>query len=331
MESMNVRENQLSRLDMIRVIAALMIIVNHSFREEVGFVNIYGAEFLARWTVPFFFMVSGFFMKSKFTDIVKYCFRIFVMYLIWTFIYALVIGQRIQGLWDLISNLRNGIIMPFWYFPSLLMCTVFVWALSKLVKSKRLVVVICALLYILALCGDTYKNVPAISNVMDTYFFPVFERIMGVHDTRDGIFNGSLFMAIGLMLSDMYKKGELDRFKGNVKLYWVAAILAIIYIVEITINVNLSLGKLDVLATTPLFATAIFLLGLFGKMEKQRALTFRSMSSLIYLTHYMFLTNIQKLTHNQWIWLFTTAILSVGVSMIVIALSKKVKVLKYIY
>ena len=331
MKNMDTSSNKLSRIDMVRVIAALMIVAIHCFREETGFMNIYGAEFLGRWPVPFFFMVSGFFMKSKLIDVVKYCLRIFIMYLIWTLIYALVLGVKITKLWDLISNLRNGIIMPFWYFPSLIMCTIFVWAISRVIKSKKIVVAICAVLYIVALCGDTYKNVPAISNVMDTYFFPIFERIMGVHDTRDGIFNGSFFMSIGLLLKDMYAKGSLDKFRGSTKLYVATVILGLIYILEITINIKFGLGGLDVLLTSPYFAAAIFIVALFKQMEKKTALIFRGMSSLIYLMHYMFLTNIQEVTSNQWIWLLATASLSIVSSIIVIAVSKKIKILNYIY
>lgn len=331
MERIELSKNKLSRLDSIRLIAAFMIIVNHCFREEYGFMNLYGAEFTSRWTVPFFFMVSGFFMKDKFMDIVKYCLRIFVVYLSWTLIYALILGQKMSRLWDLIANLRNGIIMPFWYFPSLLMCTVFVWALSKLIKSKKMLVVVCALLYIIALCGDTFKNVPMIRDVMDTYFFPIFERIMGVHDTRDGIFNGSLFMAIGLLLRDLNSKDRLSNLKNDKRFWMVSIILFALYIVEICINVNLSLGGLDVLVTTPLFVTALFLIGFSYTMNKDKGILCRNLSTLIYLTHYMFLTTIQQMTTNQWIWLLFTMALSVCVSWIVILLSKKIKVLGYLY
>jgi len=327
---MSETKSKISCLDLVRLIAAATVVMNHCFIEENGFMNHFGSEMLARWSVGFFFMISGFFMKKGFKDIVKYCVRIFILYVIWTVMYALFLGLNIWNPWDMFISLRNGIIMPFWYFPTLISCILTVWIVNYITKSPKITVVVCGLLYIVAIMGDTFIRVAPIGNFMDTYFYPVFERIVGTHDTRDGIFNGSFFISIGLLLSSLSKEGKLKI--TNKKKYLAISLVALfVYWAEVCLEIEYDLGNRDVLVTAPVLCTLIFVYAYNCQMDKERAVFFRSLSSAIFLIHYAFLTNIQKISPNEWVLYISTLLISAAASALLILASKKIKFLNYLY
>lgn len=327
---MSETKNQISALDLVRFIAAITVVMNHCFLEEVGFMDHFGSEMCARWSVGFFFMISGFFMKKEFKDIVKYCFRIFILYVIWTVLYALFLGMNIWNPWDMFISLRNGIIMPFWYFPTLISCIATVWIINRITKSPKITVIVCFFLYLVGLMGDTFNNVPLIRDFMDTYFFPTFERIVGTHDTRDGIFNGTFFIAIGLLLSSLSKEGKLE-IKNKKRFYTIAVIVLLAYWAEVCMLIGFEIGNRDLLITSPIICTIIFIIGFNHKMDKDKAVFCRSLSSAIFLIHYAFVTTIQRYTPNEWIWFIGSLVLSIISSVILIYASKKIKILNYLY
>ena len=321
---------KLSILDAVRLIAALCIVVLHSFLEKNDFMNIYGAEIIGRWPVGLFFIISGFFLSFNSKDVFAYCFKILRVYIIWTVFYAVWLNLDIWSPMHFLSALRSGIIMPFWYFPSLLMCVVFVFFLFTFTKDLRIVCFITGLMFIIALLGCSFRFVPAISEFMDRFFFPWHERLIGVHHMRNGIFNGSFYIALGALLRKRY---DVDQLKiKNVRFICIALCFTIIlHITEICFVIHFHTGEPDVLLTSPLMAALLILFSFQFTMPKDRAILCRGMSNLVFLSHCFFIDVFQRIGFGQWAVFTLTVCCSLLFSYTVVIHSKKISPLRYLY
>ncbi|MFT3886587.1 MAG: acyltransferase family protein [Arachnia sp.] len=126
--------SRLASLDRLRVAAAAAVVLVHV--SAVGWyseaptsvdwqvANVYGS--LSRWCVPIFFMISGvLFLAPQRTDSPKkiwrqYIWRLFVMYVFWSFTYALV-NVVMSRKWDLhymLHELWAGY-YHLWYLPAM--------------------------------------------------------------------------------------------------------------------------------------------------------------------------------------------------------------------
>lgn len=324
------REQKLSILDAYRLAAALCIIVLHSFLEENDFMNIYGAEILGRWPVGLFFTISGFFLKDKIKDVLLYCIGILRIYVIWTVFYAVWFHLDIWGIKKFLSALRTGIIMPFWYFSSLIMCVLFVSILRLFIKEPRILCIVTGMLYVIAIMGCTLCYMPSVSAFMDRYFFIWHERIIGVHQTRNGLFNGSFFISIGILLRQKYTENRLAI--KNRRLFDIMLILTIIlHITEIILLISFHIGEADVLLISPALSAMIIILAFQYEMPAPRAELYRGMSNLIFISHCLFLDIFQRMQLHQWLTFIMTVISSLLFSYIIMMLSKRISLLKYLY
>lgn len=321
---------KLSILDAVRLIAALCIIVLHSFLEKNDFMNIYGAEVIGRWPVGLFFMISGFFLTLKARDVFAYCSKILRVYIIWTVFYALWLDLDIWSPMHFLSALRSGIIMPFWYFSSLLMCIVFIFFLFTITKDLRIVCFITGLMFIIALLGCSFRFVPVIAEFMDRFFFPWHERLIGVHHMRNGIFNGSFYIALGALLRKRY---DIDRLSvRNIRLlYVILGVAIILHIAEICTVIHFHTGEPDVLLTSPIMATLLIVFSFQFTMPKDRAILCRGMSNLVFLSHCFFIDVFQRIGLKQWLVFLSTIVCSLLFSYTVVILSKKISPLRYLY
>lgn len=309
MHTTNNNIQRINALDFIRLLAAVGICTSHAFLENTTFFDNYFVPILTRWCVGFFFIVSGFFLKETYPGMVRYCLSILKIYICWTIIYALIYHINIWNPYDFLSGLRSGIIMPFWYFPTLLMCYVFVWVLNHFIKNPFIVCLITGSMFIFALMGSTWQNIPCMSAFMDKYFFVWHERIMGIRNTRNGLFNGSFYLSLGFLINKLNIKEKIS-IKNNRKFYALSLLLVLCYIVEICAVVHFKLGQLDVLLFGPAIASLLLIVGINTTMEYSLAIALRKMSLYIFLIHCFFLNLFQQYIHNQWIVYFLELIAS---------------------
>lgn len=326
-----VSESQkLSILDAVRLIAALCIVVLHSFLEKNDFMNIYGAEIIGRWPVGLFFIISGFFLSFNSKDVFAYCFKILRVYIIWTVFYAVWLDLDIWSPMRFLSALRSGIIMPFWYFSSLLMCVVFVFFLFSITKDLRIVCFITGLMFIIALLGCSFRFVPAVADFMDRFFFPWHERLIGVRHMRNGVFNGSFYIALGALLR---KKYDIDRLiVRNIRLlYVILGIAIILHIAEICTVIHFHTGEPDVLLTSPLLAALLVVFSFQFTMSRNRATLCRGMSNMVFLSHCFYIDVFQRIGFGQWVVFTLTICCSLLFSFCVVKMSVHFKFLRYLY
>lgn len=209
MSTKGVKENkEYLGIDLFRIIAVILVIMNHTYplasiNETTDFIL---TRIIARIAVPFFFMVSGYFIlpsiigKNKnYSVVLKSIKKLIKLYVIATIVYlpiyiysGYISGQK--GLVDFLKDiLFNGTFYHLWYLPGAIVGMVVVSILLKKLKIFN-VLLITIFLYIIGLFGDSYygvtQNIPLINE-----FYNVFDY------TRNGIFFAPLFLVLGAMIS----------------------------------------------------------------------------------------------------------------------------------
>ena len=274
-------------LDAVRFAAACAVVAIHSFMEYEHALDSYVIRMLTRWAVPFFFTISGYFMKEELKSFARYWLGILGQYVVWTVFYALMDHLDIWSVRNFLSGLRSGIIMPFWYFPSLLLCLAFVWALNRVIKDRRIVLIICSLLFVVAIMGHTLIRLPAFSFFQESIIMRIHHRIIGEVTTRDGIFWGSFWIALGGFLKD---RDEIwpAAMKKSMRIC-CGMLFVLLYLLEIWAIVRFDTGEKDITLFTIPLVIMLFDLGRRGQLQKRVGETLRYTGNYMFLTHYFFL------------------------------------------
>lgn len=297
--------------------------------EYENFFDAYIVRMCVRWAVPFFFMTSGYFLKCDIKSFLKYLLHILIQYLFWTVFYALVLNLDIWSLWDFCSALRSGIITPFWYYSSLLLCVTVVWILFKVIKNSRIILAVCFIMFLIAIIGHTLTNVPAFDCINNSILMEFHERITGALTTRDGIFWGSFYIAIGKFLS-LYKDTDVLKIKNEKKYVVIMAVLFVITAIEECVVVYHNTGGCDVLLGTAPFVVMLFIYGLNRRMDVKVGIFLRTMSTAIFVMHFLFVIVFMNLGMIS-VKLFISVVLcTLVVAFILACLKKHVKVINYI-
>ena len=199
-------------IDLFRIVAVVLVVMNHTYPLEdiSGSADFVLTRIIARIAVPFFFMVSGFFIlpsvsgKNKnYKPIFKSVKKLIRLYSIAILIYSpiyiysgYISGNK--GILECIKDLLfNGTFYHLWYLPAAIIGILLVSALLKKLSMLQ-VFIITILLYIIGLFGDSYygvaQQIPIVKGLYN-YIFMFFDY------TRNGIFFAALFLTLGAMIS----------------------------------------------------------------------------------------------------------------------------------
>lgn len=207
-------------LDRFRLAAALLVVAIHTspltcLSPEVDFLL---TRVLARVAVPFFLMVTGQFVLPRILEpgpkaakkLRRYLTRTGALYLVCILLYLplgiyaghyseLTLAKALRMLvWD-------GTFYHLWYFPACMLGVALLWLLSRRLNAGCITAV-CALLYLLGLCGDSYYGLTAYLpplRVACDLGFQVWSY------TRNGLFLAPLFLWMGAYMGDLYRKKRL--------------------------------------------------------------------------------------------------------------------------
>lgn len=195
-----------------KLVAALFVIMIHtsplaSVSPEADFVL---TRIIARTAVPFFFMVTGFFVLPKtLADTqrgVRYLKRIGLIYLASMALYVPVNiyaghfqGVGFTGILKMI--LTDGTFYHLWYLPALLLGFCLVWAGLKYLPL-RAVLPVSILLYLAGLPGDSYYGFLKEGSVLQAIYNGIF-HISSY--TRNGLFYAPVFLVLGYVIALQYK------------------------------------------------------------------------------------------------------------------------------
>ena len=211
-------EKNYGGLDIFKIIAAFLVVAIHtsplaSFSAAADF---FLTRELARLAVPFFFMVTGYFVLSDrlwgegkdLRPIWRYLRKTVLLYAAAIILY-LPIGIYAGHYKDLTPFraikmlLFDGTFYHLWYFPALILGILILCLLARFCSLKAGLAV-SAVLYVIGLFGDSYfgliADVPGISKAYEMGFV-LFSY------TRNGLFLAPLFLAMGAWLKRKGGKG----------------------------------------------------------------------------------------------------------------------------
>lgn len=311
-------ENRNYALDTLRTVGAFSVIVLHTHYDGILNNNIVNAIFLcARWAVPFFFLVSGYFFEKKsrlnldveFTKSLKYLLGIFIVS---NTIYSLVALQTVYYSAKDVLSIRSIVLgnwFHLWFIGSMIIGYTSLWFVISIGLEKAMTFIAFFIL-VLALVTGPYATFNTLN--IDLYFSKFIISIP--------------FLFIGFL----YSKYNLSK---NFKL--VSCVLIVIIglasmFIENSIIYNRSKPVLinhEYLFGTFLLAIGIFMLPLNIEMNKENILSRigRKYSLMIYLYHPLLILIIssamKKITRmNQFymLWLNPMSIFILTLSIIVI-------------
>ena len=193
---MSVRPNR-PVLDRFRLIAAALVVCIHTgplSGVSPGW-DFWLTGVLARIAVPFFFMVSGYFLaRSDWKNTGRFLKKTALTYLAAAILY-LPLNLYVGGYGPLEwvkKLLADGTLYHLWYFPAVLLGAPIVRGLSRLGQPAALI--IAALLYLIGLGGDSYYGLAASLPGPAAFYGAVFALF---DYTRNGLFFAPLFLLLG--------------------------------------------------------------------------------------------------------------------------------------
>ncbi|MBC8531132.1 serine racemase VanT catalytic subunit [Gehongia tenuis] len=199
-------------LDAFRVAAALLVVAIHTSPLESvnGTADFVLTRILARVAVPFFLMVTGFFLlpairRGKKGVLRHFLVKTAMLYGAAILIYLPVLiyngyfvneGQPWLFLRDL---LLEGTFYHLWYLPASMLGMLIVVGLMKWFQD-RTVLFVAAVLYGVGLLGDSYYGLTQQIPLLSDFYGALFSII---DYTRNGLFYAPIFLCLGLMARDM--------------------------------------------------------------------------------------------------------------------------------
>ena len=204
-------------IEVFRVLAAFLVVAIHTSPLTVYSVT---ADFIltrviARVAVPFFFMVTGYFVLSKGTGVRSFIKKTAIIYAASAALYLPVnVYAGLLQEWTLLDLVREaffeGTFYHLWYLPAAILGA---WLTSLIMRrcSRGAAFAIVSALYVFGLLGDSYwgliEDVPGVSSVYSVLF-----ALMGY--TRNGLFFAPMFMLMGARLRDARQSGVGFEFMG---------------------------------------------------------------------------------------------------------------------
>lgn len=195
--------------------AALVVAIHTSPLESVnGTADFLLTRVFARVAVPFFFMVTGFFLladeRNRKRNIVRAMRKNGILYLLLTLLYLPIQCYKLfssggitqqTGTTILRDIFFDGTFYHLWYFPALLLGLPLAGLFLRL--GKKNAVAVAGALYVFGMLGDSYygitERIPALKIIYDGLF-----SISSY--TRNGLFFAPLFLILGAMAADAYRE-----------------------------------------------------------------------------------------------------------------------------
>lgn len=197
-------------IDPFRVAAAFLIVAIHTaplstYSETADFLTAYC---LGRIAVPFFLMTTGYFALGPFladpalpvSVLLRNMQKTALLYLGATLLYLPVniYSGKLPALKDLLKVLVfDGTFYHLWYLPAALLGMLLLALLSRFCRPRALFV-ICLLLYLAGLLGDSWYGLIAGITPVKTLYDGLFQISSY---TRNGIFYAPIFLFLGARIS----------------------------------------------------------------------------------------------------------------------------------
>ncbi len=205
---------QTGALDRFRLIASFLIIAIHtspllSYSEVADFIL---TRIIARVGVPFFFMVTGYFLTShvNYNDMnyigalikkLGVIYAISISLYIPLNIYTGFFSEPVSLLEIFKKIFIDGTFYHLWYLPSVVIGIIIITILVRK-AGYNLALIFSAILYIIGLLGDSYYGLSVQIPFLKTFYYYIFI----VFDyTRNGLFFAPIFIILGMFIYNSKK------------------------------------------------------------------------------------------------------------------------------
>ena len=312
-------------VDIAKLLMASLVIGIHT--EPFGF-NFWldkGFGIITRLCVPFFFVASAYFFWSKEKSPKSFLQRIIILYVVWSIIYLpfdiTKLGQMTvpeilrRFLWD-------GNEHALWYLCGTVIGFIITSILLKFLKLKHILIVAIALL--------------TIGTIKSTYSTAVY-RIFGINlpdylGSRNGLFYSFPYIALGMVIAKSKSHGIFKSKRPLLIGFLISIFLLVVesYLFVIHFKTDATILWLSVFPYTYFFFEIV--LNTEIQLNKSLSLTFRKMSTLMYVSQYLFIPMLSAFSSNMPLFILTVSATAVF-SLIIIKLSKisHLGFLKYLY
>ncbi len=282
-------------VDLVRLIISILVISIHTYplmfiSDDVDFAF---TRVFCRICVPFFLMITGYFVMDKALKdkniAIQYTKKMLIMYAISMVIYLPILiytGYFKDFSWWLFVKdiLFDGFYFHLWYFPALIFGSWLMYFLLKKVDIK-VVGVLCFVLYLIGVCGDSYyflaTRIPFVKSFFDAVFSITFY-------TRNGLFYVPMFLFLGYIV----KKSKTNIGRG--KYFALGAICLAIMMVEGMVLHHFELPRHTSMYIALVPACYFLFKGLMGGKTSSNKFM-RETSTWVYIMHPFIVTGVRTL------------------------------------
>lgn len=208
---MTTPNNTYTTIDYAKFIFSILVIALHCgpFECVSAEASYYFTQCVTRVAVPFFFVCNGYFAfaprRYSRETVVKQCKKLIRMYCIWTIIYL----PGFVSSYDTLKEAAVAFVLGhgyahLWYLAAAAVATFMFYIIKRRCESWKIIFALAGALYLFGLSYDSYYavfrrlpfwNVPLIHTVVRCL-------LSQLHTTRDGVFFGFLFVAIGAYIAE---------------------------------------------------------------------------------------------------------------------------------
>ena len=336
-------------IDLAKFVCAILVVMIHvapfgeSANSTIVTLNFAVRKCLARTAVPFFFIASGFFLyrKTSFKKFeigpsIKYVKRLAGLYLIWSLIYFplnLILFRRdSEGMVHaLLLYIRNfffaGSYGHLWYLTALIFAVLLTSFLLSRGKSIKTIICLASIFYLAGLLDQSWYGLIRPLSTACPFIWKVLEAIMFcIVNTRDGLFDGFLFVSIGALFSQ-----EKVKISKPASLIGFLVSLLLLFTEAFTLRHFNFIKNYDMyifLVPTTFFAFSYVKQAELADSGKYK--TLRKLSTLIYFMQLwvspvaeVLLARINPAWGRSWLRFVLTLAITIILGLIVIALSEK--------
>jgi len=316
-------------IDRFRLIAATLIVGIHTYPlvSISDVVNFYVIHVLARVAVPFFLMVTGYFLLPRYLfrrerdikPLVNFIKKTGLIYALATLLYLpiSIYAGHYAGVNLFTAIARNivfdGTFYHLWYLPASIIGVLILYVLGRKF-SFHVILVIVGALYIIGLFGDNYFGViSGVPFLREIYYFGF--NIFSF--TRNGLFYAPIFLVMGAIFA---RSG--NRIKSGESIIGLVISLSMLVLEgHLLRNSGLSRHSSMYFALLP---SMFFLFNILLTIEGKSVALLRGVSMWIFILHPLFIivvrgmARVLRLTHllveNSVINFITVYIISVVAS-----------------